>query len=145
MAVLLLLLGSRGPGLAAQATIGASTPEDSVRGLEFSWARALLHADTSALSRMIADEFVEISRGGALRTKTDNIRDIGNGNLRLALATRDSLAVRIYGEVAVVRGIADNTGSFRGAPFSGRFRYTRVFVRRDGRWQAVVLQQTALQ
>src|SRR6266700_2766522 len=57
----------------------------------------------------------------------------------------DSLTVRIYDDVAVLRGIADNTGTFRGIPFSGKIRYTRVFVRRDGRWQAVAMQQTALQ
>jgi hypothetical protein len=30
------------------------------------------------------------------------------------------------------------------APFSGRIRYTRVFVRRDGRWQAVTMQHTPM-
>ena len=39
---------------------------------------------------------------------------------------------------------ADTTGTFRGFPFSGRIWYTRVFVRRDGRWQAVAMQQTSL-
>ena len=57
----------------------------------------------------------------------------------------DSLTVRIYGDVAVLRGIADNTGSMRGFPFSGKIRYTRVFVKRDGRWQAVAMQQTVMQ
>ena len=84
-----------------------------MRAMEFSWARALLRADTLTLSRMIADEFIEISRLGSLRTKTDNIRDLGSGDLRLTSATRDSLAVRIYGDVAVVRGVANNAGSIR--------------------------------
>ena len=57
----------------------------------------------------------------------------------------DSVAVRAYGDVAVLRAIADNTGTFHGFPFSGRIWYTRVFVRRDGRWQAVAMQQTPLQ
>ena len=49
------------------------------------------------------------------------------------------------GDVAVLRGIADNTGSFRGFGFSGKLWYTRVFVRRDGRWQAVAMQHTLIQ
>jgi len=53
--------------------------------------------------------------------------------------------VRIYGDVAVLDGIADNTGTYRGFPFSGKVRYTRIFVRRDGRWQAVAMQQTGMQ
>jgi ketosteroid isomerase-like protein len=138
-AVLLLLVGSS--TLAAQ----DSTPEDSVRAAESARAQALLHADTAALSRLVADEFIEISRLGTVRTKADNIQDIGSGALHLLSVKYDSLAVRIYGDVAVLRGIADNTGTMRGFPFAGKIRYLRIFVRRDGRWQAVAMQQTPIQ
>ena len=141
----LVLLTAQGPDLAAQERASGLTPEDSVRAVESSRARALLQADTAALVRMVADEFIEISRLGQLRTKADNIRDIASGALKLTSVKYDSLAVRIYGDVAVLRGIADNAGTFRGIPFSGKIRYTRVFVRRDGRWQAVAMQQTAAQ
>jgi hypothetical protein len=94
---------------------------------------------------MIADEFVEVSRLGTLRTKADNIREIGSGALKLTSVKYDSVTVRIYGDVAVLRGIADNTGTLRGFPFSGKLWYTRIFVRRDGRWQAVAMQHTMLQ
>ncbi len=144
VSILLLLVSAHGARLAAQAKVSGSTPEDSVRAVELSRAQALQQADTTALSRMVADEFMEISRFGQLRTKADNIRDIGSGDLRLSSVKYDNLTVRIYGEVAVLTAIADNTGTFRGTPFSGKIRYTRIFVRRDGRWQAVAMQQTAL-
>jgi len=132
-------------GLAAQQPAGATTPEDSVRAAEAARGQALLHADTAALSRLVADEFVEISRLGQLRSKADNMRDIASGDLKLTAVKYDSLAVRIYGDVAVLRGIADNSGTFHGFPFSGKIRYSRIFVRRDGRWQAVAMQQTPMQ
>jgi len=122
-----------------------ATAEDSVRAAEQARGQALLTADTVALSRLVADEFVEVSRLGQIRTRADNIKDIASGDLKLTSVKYDSLLVRIYGEVAVLRGIADNTGTFRGFPFSGKIRYTRVFVRRDGRWQAVAIQQTSFQ
>lgn len=137
----LLLVG--GTGLAAQAT--ASSPEDSVRALEAARREALLRADTVALSRLLAAEFVEISRFGTVRTRADNIGEIASGVLRLTAVRQDSLTVRIYGDVAVLQGIAENAGTYRGFPFAGRIRYTRVFVRRDGRWQAVTTQQTSMQ
>jgi len=127
---------------AAQIT---TTPEDSVRAAEMARGQALLHADTVALSRLVAAEFVEVSRLGTLRNRADNIRDIASGDLRLTSIKYDSLTVRIYGDVAILRGIADNTGAFHGFPFAGKIRYTRIFVRRDGRWQAVTMQQTAMQ
>jgi ketosteroid isomerase-like protein len=143
--IVLLSAGTHGSHLGAQSTASGSTPEDSVRAVELSRAQALQRADTAALSRMVADEFVEISRLGQLRTKADNVRDIASGDLRLLSVKYDSVAVRIYGDVAVLRGIADNAGTFRGFPFTGKIRYLRVFIRRDGRWQAVAMQQTPLQ
>jgi ketosteroid isomerase-like protein len=144
MVAMLLLGGFPAARLSAQGKAGVATPEDSVRVLETARARALLEADTTALSRLVADEFVEVSRFGQLRTKADNIREIGSGDLKLTTVKYDSLTVRIYGEVAILRGIADNTGTFHGFPFAGKLRYTRVFVRRDGRWQAVAMQHTML-
>lgn len=127
--------------------LDAQTPslEDSVRTLESQRAQALLKADTLALSQLVADDFIEISRFGTLRTKADNLREIASGTLTLTSVRYDSLSVRIYGGVAVLQGIADNTGTFRGFPFTGKIRYTRVFVRRDGRWRAVAMQQTSMQ
>ena len=130
--------------LAAPEKALSSSPEDSVRAAETARGEALMRADTTALSRLVADEFIEVSRLGQLRTKADNMRDISSGALKLATVKYDSVSVRIFGDVAVLRAIADNTGTFRGFPFSGKIWYTRVFVRRDGRWQAVAMQQTSL-
>lgn len=120
----------------------ASADEDSVRALEVRRGEALLRADTTALGRMVAPEFVEVSRLGTLRSRADNLREIASGALKLTSVHYDSVSVRIYGDVAILRAIADNTGTLRGMPFAGRIWYTRVFVRRDGRWQAVAMQQT---
>jgi len=144
----LLLAGVAGPSRGADGpapVAAAGARADSVRAAEQARGRALVQADTTALARMIADEFVEISRLGTLRTKADNLRDISSGALKLITVKYDSTTVRVYGDVAVLRAIADNTGTMRGFPFSGRIWYTRVFVWRDGRWQAVTMQQTPIQ
>jgi len=118
--------------------------EDSVRALEEARGQALIHGDTVALSRMTAMEFNELTRLGTIRTRADNMRSVSSGMLRLLTVRYDSLAVRIYGDVAILQGIADNTGTMGGAEFRGKIRYTRVFVRRDGRWQAVTMQHTPM-
>jgi ketosteroid isomerase-like protein len=93
---------------------------------------------------MVADDFVEISRLGQIRTKADNIKDIASGDLRLTSVKYEDLTVRVVGDVAILTGVANNTGTARGIPFSGRVRYTRVFLRRDNRWQAILMQQTSM-
>jgi ketosteroid isomerase-like protein len=127
---------------AAQQSPANSAAADSVRATELARREALLAADTVALSRMIGEEFVEISRRGTVRTREENLREIASRELALTTVSYDSLRVRIYGDVAVLMGIADNAGTYRGFAFSGKIRYTRVFVRRAGRWQAVAMQQT---
>ncbi len=130
----------------ARAGSGAadSSAAAAVIALESARAQAVLAADTTALGRMTATEFVEITRLGTLRTRADNLADVGSGMLKLTRVDHDSLAVHVYGDVAVLRGIAINAGTFHGMPFTGRLRYTRVFVHRDGRWQAVLMQQTVM-
>lgn len=144
MLTLALMFSAVGHTLSAQAKTIESAADEQVRAVERARGEALMHADTVVLGRMIAEEFVEISRLGQRRTRADNIRDIASGDLKLITVKYDSLTVRVYGDVALLMGIADNTGTFRGFPFSGKIRYSRLFVRRDGRWQAVAMQQTSM-
>jgi ketosteroid isomerase-like protein len=136
--------------LASTASLGAQGPttsarSESVRAAEMARRDALLASDTVALSKLVAGEFIEISRLGTIRSRADNMREVASGDLKLLTIKYDSLDVRIYGDVALLTGIADNTGMYRGTvPFSGKIRYTRVFVWRDGRWQAVSMQQTPM-
>ena len=132
------------PVVSLSAQAAPQTPEDSVRALEEARGQALLRGDTVAISRMTASEFNELTRFGTLRSRADNLRDVGSGMLKLTSVKFDSLSVRIYGDVAILQGITDNEGTMGGVAFSGRIRYTRVFVRRDGRWQAVTMQHTPM-
>lgn len=132
-----------GAEVCAQATPNPAV-EDSIKALEEARGQALIRGDTVALSRMTAAEFNELNRFGMVRNRAANLRDVGSGMLKLLTVRFDSLSVRVYGDVAILQGITDNTGTMGGMPFSGRIRYTRVFVRRDGRWQAVTMQHTPM-
>ena len=132
-------------GLRSPPPTANASDEEAVRAMEAKRGQALLKADTTALSDMIADDFIEISRFGQIRTKADNMRDLTSGALKLLTVKYEDMTVRLYGRVAVLTAVADNTGTFRGNPFSGKIRYTRIFVRRNGGWRAVEMQQTVMQ
>jgi ketosteroid isomerase-like protein len=135
-----LALGAHPSLVASQ----GSSVADTLRALETARGQALMKGDTAAIARMTANEFVEIARTGQLRTKADNLREVGSGGLKLTSVKFDSTSVQVYGDVAILRSIADNTGTFRGFPFAGRVWITRIFVKRDGRWQAVAMQHTPI-
>ena len=140
-----LSIGIAGFALSAEEKKAKSSPEDEVKAVEMARGEALMKADTLALARMTADEFFEITRFATIRGKTDNIRDVGSGALQIKTFKLDSLAVKVYGDVAILRGVTDNTGVYHGFPFAGKIRYMRIFVKRDGRWQAVAMQHTPMQ
>ncbi len=140
---ILLGLGTR--PARAQAAGDTTARAASVKDAELARRQALLASDTVALSRLVAPEFYEVSRFGQIRPRSANMREIATGALHLLTVNYDSTVVHVYGDVAVLSAIADNTGTYMGMPFSGKIRYTRVFVWRDDRWQAVVMQQTPLQ
>ena len=61
MAVL-LTLGAHAEALGAGGKASGANAEEAVRAAERARAQALLRADTTALSRLVADEFIEVSR-----------------------------------------------------------------------------------
>ena len=46
--------------------------------------------------------------------------------------------MRMYGNVVIVNALTVNKGHRQERNVSGDFSYTRVYVKRDGRWQAVL-------
>src|SRR5437899_4825602 len=56
----------------------------------------------------------------------------------------DDVSVRLFGDTAVVRGRTVASGKFNGAPISARIRFTDVFIKRQGRWQAVAAHASPL-
>jgi hypothetical protein len=56
----------------------------------------------------------------------------------------DDVTVMLFGTTAVVRGRTVVSGSLNGTPVSARIRFTDVFIKRDGRWQAVASHASTL-
>jgi len=57
----------------------------------------------------------------------------------------DEMKVRVYGDTAVVTGQSTVKGIFKTQDISGKYRWTDVFVKRDGKWQIVNAQLTPVQ
>jgi ketosteroid isomerase-like protein len=54
------------------------------------------------------------------------------------------MKVRVYGDMAVATYGSTDKGSYKGKDISGRFRWTDVFVKRNGRWEIVAGQGTRI-
>ncbi|MGA7218700.1 MAG: nuclear transport factor 2 family protein [Candidatus Sulfotelmatobacter sp.] len=106
---------------------------------------ASLHRDADFSLRTLADDYVAITPLGQVTTKEETISARRGGQLRYEAMNITDMVVRLYGDTAVVTARADVKGHQLGEDFSGPYRYTRVWVRRNGHWQAVSYQATVTQ
>ena len=106
---------------------------------------ATLRRDADFSQRTLAEDYVAITPLGQVTTKQDTLSARKSGQLRYDTIDVSDMVVRLYGDTAVVTARADVKGHQLGEDFSGPYRYTRVWVRRSGHWQAVSYQQTVTQ
>ncbi len=118
--------------------------EGQILQLEEQRRQALLQRDIQILDRLVADDYVETSPNGTVRNKSQNIADLKSGNAKLDYLNFSNLRVRVNGNTVVVTGLITRRGSVQGKEFSGQTRYTRVYVKRHGRWQAVGAHSTSV-
>lgn len=145
------------PGVSAQrvsirprSSIGAYSPAEQeiireVIDMERQAKEASLRRDPEFPEKALADDYVAISPLGQVTTKKEAISARKSGQLRYETIDISDMVVRLYGDTAVVTARADVKGHQLGEDFSGPYRYTRVWVRRSGRWQAVSYQATVTQ
>lgn len=115
--------------------------EQTVMQLEHDWYDASLKNDAAALDKILADDWVGQGPPGAT-TKTQAMADIKAGNSKMESGTLGDLKVRVFGDTAIVAGSDVNKSSYKGKDTSGAWNWTDVFVKRQGRWQAVASQLT---
>ncbi len=106
---------------------------------------ASIRRDADFSQRTLAEDYVAITPLGQVTTKQDTVSARKSGQLRYETINVSDMVVRIYGDTAVVTARADVKGHQLGEDFSGPYRYTRVWVRKTGHWQAVSYQATVTQ
>ena len=125
-----------------------SPDQDTIReivDMERQAKEATLHRDADFTQRTLADDYVAITPLGSVTTKQDAVSARKSGQLRYEAMNVTDMVVRIYGDTAVVTARADVRGHQLGEDFSGPYRYTRIWVRRNGHWQTVSYQATVTQ
>lgn len=140
--MVLMAVAARGASLAGAATPKRSTATDrqEIVALENQWNDA---KDAATLDRVLADDFVHPVYTGDIINKRQNIEWLmqhprpANRHARFA-----RLDVRLFGDVAQAYGTL-SVSDERGKEIS-RSMFTDVFVYRDGRWQAVSAEETAV-
>ena len=116
--------------------------EDQLKKMEKDRAAAVVKGDVAALEGMTSDDYILINANGQVSDKATTMNNIKTGNIKLTANDISDLKVRVYGNTAVVTGKSDAKGSIGGRELKGPVMFTRVYVKKNGKWQSVAFQQT---
>ena len=115
-----------------------------ILALENQWATAIERQDAAAFERLAAEDFRFIEDDGHVLDRAQYIAARSHNPENVESAVQDEIEVRQYGDAAIATGRSTIRGTRGSVPFVYRFRWTDVYVRRDGRWQSVSGQLTPL-
>jgi hypothetical protein len=116
---------------------------DILRETERERLRALVGADVARAGQLHSDDFQLINPLGGVLSKEQYLGGIGSGQLNYLFWEPDEIAVRVYGDVAVIRYQSQLEIVVQGRHIPRqRYWHTDLYERREGRWQVVWSQAT---
>jgi ketosteroid isomerase-like protein len=133
--------------LLAAATLAQTNEkvEKELLKIQDEWATARVKRDVPYLEKLYAKEFWISNMSGSVTSRSADIAAFASGDMRPVSVVNEDMVVSAYDKVAIVTGIEKVKGTYKNFPGDFVFRFTNVFVRRDGRWQMVTHHSTPVQ
>ena len=123
----------------------AQNLDEQFKKMEKDRGAAVVKGDAEALAKETAEDFTFITSAGQMSDKKQTVEQVKNGGIKLEADEPSDMTVRVYGNTAVVTGKASLKGTVGGKDATGTVAFTRVWVKKGGKWMCVALQQTKVQ
>src|SRR6185369_17249592 len=124
--------------------------EKALIAMEQEWSqvglnKANMDKDVQTLDRILADDWTGIDFQGTVNNKTAAMNNLKSGAATSQSVELGPMKVRVFGDTAVVTGSDTEKSMYKGKDSSGKYVWTDVFVKRNGKWQAVSSEATKVQ
>ena len=107
--------------------------------LERETMAAIKNGDASALSRILADDFIFRSPAGPDLNRAEFLNLVKSFPVKVLAVWGEGLKVHVYGQTAVLTGVQrSRTASADGKEETSAGAFTDIFIRRRGRWLLVL-------
>jgi len=136
----------------APAKIDTAAIEAELIKLERDWAGAAKTKNGATVRRVLADDVVITYPDGSNGTKADEVKTVENGSVtmdswdlvdpKVIVLSADSAF--ITGRGVIRNGRMKDETMKKAIDISGEYRFLDIYARRDGKWQAVASQTTAI-
>jgi hypothetical protein len=133
------LAATNGEGATGETSV-ARNAERELTETEDRWLEGGIRGDAKVAAQLLAEDYQGMTQSGAVEDKAQFVAEVKAGSLRADSFYQDQRSVRIFGETAVSTGrlsLKDQDGITQ-------TRYTRVYVKRQGRWQLIIMQTTRI-
>lgn len=107
----------------------------TIETLEEKLRHAMLTSDVSVLDELIADDLVFTMHTGLVVNKQYDLDAHRSGLFRFTQVNISDRQIHQYGDCVVVTLKAELAGTLNGQAFSETYRFTRVWLQRQNRWQ----------
>jgi ketosteroid isomerase-like protein len=115
-----------------------------IQRLEDEMNTAFNQYDSATLDRLWGEELTFVTLSGAAANKEQRLAGLKTRPANIPVSTNESVAVNVYGDVAVAIVLSRWTGTTDGKPTSSHYRATHVWAKRAGDWKLVAAHVTQL-
>lgn len=105
--------------------------------VDAAWNELRQRSDVDGLEKLMDERFVLVHSDGQVQRKADYIAELRNRTRVNGPIVNEDVTVRSYGDTVIVNGVSVQSAVSNGQPWSGRFRFTRVWRQQDGSWKIV--------
>lgn len=109
-----------------------SSRSDDIEGFLTEWTSAEQSGDAAALDKLLADDFTGVGPLGFTLSKQDWLDRHAAGDLKYRTFDLADVAIRHYGDAAVVIARQSAEGAYRGREVPGELRVTLVVADTSG-------------
>jgi hypothetical protein len=122
-------------GLAVASSEAASEAE--IARLEHVWNQAQLQGDAETLDQLASDSLLLTLPGMRVLTKAESLSVVRSGRMKFDRYETSDVYIQMFDDAAVVTGRLQRTRVVEGASVDDDWRFTKVYLRQDGKWQIV--------
>lgn len=96
--------------------------------------KAVVSNNISEIKKCITEDWVLVDSQGGIIPQQRFFSVLGQGLLSHSTMSKEVLRVKLYGQVALVTGRGQNTGTWQGQPMEADEWITDVYIKQDGKW-----------
>lgn len=122
----------------------AAEVEREVLQADAARVKALVENDVGALEQLLGDDLTYVHSNGTLDTKASYIEALRSGRSRYLTMDMSETAVRALGDTALINARFEARVKVGDGEVNPRARVLIVYAKRDGRWQMVAWESTAI-